>query len=192
MRHTLLTTTAALLGLLLLPHAAQAAPAKAGSWSGSMGFQIGVMGEYEVDVDAPDNTFDASPTLGITPVLEYNLGSNFAVGAEWMFLWIKASDSDGDRDKLWIPHLRARISFPVHPQVEVGAMIGVGMGILLPDKGDDDVALPSYRFAFGGTYEINPQVKAFADVGYLGTTFRRDDNVDFGTALLTAGLLAGF
>lgn len=205
--------TAGLLGLaLMVPSVAAAAgpraedysllgsggDAKGGEpWGASLAVHLGLGGTF----DTEGTEADASPTLGVTPVLERRFGPNFALGFEWMFLWVKGDDYDGDRSKLWAPHVRARISFPVYPKVEVGAMMGVGLGVLLPDKGDTEIAFPSYRFAFGGSYQFAPTVRAFGDIGYMGTAWTtkvqvngkdKDFETKFGTVLVSAGLMAVF
>jgi len=166
-----------------------------GSWGASLLLQLGLGGSFDFD----GGSDDASPTLGVTPVFERRFGPNFALGGEWMFLWVKSSDSDEDRDKLWLPHLRARIAFPVYKNVEVGAMLGLGVGIYLgrDEVGGNAFVFPSYRFAFGGSYAINPAVKAFADFGYLSAAFTqeiagKDIDTEFSTLLLSVGLMAAF
>jgi len=205
--------TAAVLGLaLLVPSLAAAAGPKpedyrllgsAGDakgsepWGATLAVHLGLGGTF----DTEGTEADAAPTLGVTPVLERRFGPNFALGFEWMFLWVKGDDYDGDRSKLWAPHVRARISFPVYPKVEVGAMMGIGFAMLLPDEGDTEFAFPSYRFAFGGSYQFAPTVRAFGDIGYMATRWTTDVKVNdkekefetkFGTVMLSTGLMAVF
>lgn len=189
-----LAAQAELSGPRLLPELGSAGDAKdSAAWGASLALHLGLGGSYDVD----GKSTDAAATLGVTPVLERRLGPNFAVGFEWMFLWTKADDYDGNRTKVWAPHLRARIGFPVYPKVEVGALLAIGLGVVMPDEGDTEIAVPSYRFAFGGSYQFNDQVRAFADLGYLSMTWGqsvldRDIDVTFSTVLLSAGLMAVF
>jgi hypothetical protein len=170
----------------------------------SLAFHLGLGGEFSRD----GHNSSASPTLGVTPVLERRLGSNFAFGFEWMFLWVKDTGSDRSeaRSKLWAPQVRARISFPVWEKLRVGAMLGLGLGLFFApkDDGDFNLGLPSYRFGFGGDYPINDQVRVFADLGYMGISYKglipstktlgQTEEVDssFGTVLFTSGLMAMF
>lgn len=218
MKKTCPISLALLLGLLLgSPRAlagAAASPgerlaAAAGSggdaasapFGASLAFHLGLGGQFDRD----GRTSDASPTLGVTPVLERRLGPNFAFGAEWQFLWVRDDELDGQaRWKLWCPQLRGRISFPIWEGLEVGGMLAIGLGLFFADEeeGGFALALPSYRFAFGGSWPINPQVRVFADLGYQAITYTgerrqpdgKTEEVDsaFGTLLLTTGLMAAF
>ncbi|MBM4321728.1 MAG: hypothetical protein FJ125_17775 [Deltaproteobacteria bacterium] len=212
--HVLVLTIGILLTILPAPvgAAATAEEPAAGAGSGgdvasaapygaSLAFHLGLGGEFDRD----GQTTAASPTLGVTPVLERRLGPNFALGFEWQFLWVREErSSPGSRWKLWCPHLRGRISFPIWEELEVGAMLGVGVGLFFADKeeGGFTLAFPSYRFAFGGSYPVNPQVKVFADFGYQGVSYSGERQLlngkseevpsELGTLLLTAGLMAVF
>jgi hypothetical protein len=177
--------------------AAGSSDASRGDWGASLAFHLGLGGEFDHDGE----TSDASPTLGVTPVLERMFGANFALGFEWMFLWIRDADRGGSRSKLWSPHLRGRIAFPIWEKLEVGALLGVGPGLLWAQKNDGgfNLCLPSYRFAFGASYPINPKVRIFGDLGYLGISYTgevepnsKEVDATFGTVLMTVGLTAEF
>ncbi len=165
----------------------------ASPWGAALNLHLGLGGQFSRDKDHGGDS-DASPTMGVTPALEYRLGTTVSLGGEWMFAWIKEADYDGSRSKLWVPALRGRLSFPVTRELDLGAMLAVGLGILMPAKGDTEVALPAYHFGFGGAYRLNQAAQAYVDAGYMSASFMEDAfsySSKFETFLITIGLVAG-
>ena len=161
---------------------------------GSLEFQLGSLDQMDVG----DQELSASPMLGITPAFEWKLGEVVAIGAEWMFVWVKAEQVE-DRRLTMSPHLRVRMSFPVYDAVTFDAMIAGGLAIW-PEGGDEADGVVgetrfgwSLSFAFGGSYAFNETVAVFANLGYYTTTTYGDDvTASYDSMLLGVGMRARF
>lgn len=176
------------------------APASAlAQYVGSLEFSAGFGGEFESDPDKGDTfTFDAATGFSITPSIEQMLGKSVAIGAEWMFTWVKPDDDrvpDRDRQLIMSPHVRARMSFPIIPKVTFDGMLAIGPTIWTePDGTDEGTNFGwSLRFNFGGSFLFNDSVAAFASLGYYTTTAYTDNaTVNYNAIPLNVGLRGSF
>ena len=182
-----------LLSLLFAPGLANA-----GDFAGSVAFQMGLGGTTEVELENGDTVDDMATSFGITPAIEKMIGRNVGVGGEWGFWWVigDKADDDAERRLIMSPHLRVRMSFPIMDQVTFDGLIGAGPSLWMGNKkaGDDETRFGwSLRFAFGGGYEINDGVFAFANLGYYTSTVYPEDTTQTLSFLpLSVGLRGEF
>ncbi|MCB9524386.1 MAG: outer membrane beta-barrel protein [Myxococcales bacterium] len=161
----------------------------AADFSGGIEFLagFGVGAESEVDGKSVDGS-DAWSAIafGIIPGIDQMLAPSVGIGAEMGFWWFSpdGDNAKGDSQLVLSPHLRARMSFPIVEKVTFDGMLGVGPTIWtsrdveVPGGGNQSTDSRfgwSLRFNFGGSYAINDQVSAFANLGYFTTTTYGDD-----------------
>ena len=173
--------------------------ASAGDFAGSIEFQMGLGGTAETEPEkGPTVDADLATSFGITPAIEKMLGRNVGIGGEWGFWWVIADEAPDETERRLImsPHMRVRMSFPIVKKVTFDGLIGIGPSIWMANKkaGDDETRIGwSLRFAFGGGYEINDGVHAFANLGYYTTTAYPDENtVNMSFLPLSLGLRGEF
>jgi len=141
-------------------------------------FMAGFGGELEADVDnAAGTQNDLATTWAITPWFESPLGKAIGIGPELNFIWLKGDSKQHERRLVVSPHLRVRMSFPIMKHVTFDGFLSAGPSWWTEDDesgagvaGTDNRFGWGLRFGFGGAYEINQTVSAYAHLGYLTTT----------------------
>ncbi|MSP70940.1 MAG: hypothetical protein EXR76_01905 [Myxococcales bacterium] len=141
---------------------------------------------------------DGRLALGIIPGADKMLARVFGIGGEMAFVW--AGDEDDKEARLVVsPHLRARMSFPIVDKITFDGLLGIGPSVWTPVDGVSDAKGGatrfgwSLRFAFGGGYQFNETVAAFANVGYYtSTTYGSDHERNVNSIPLNVGLRAAF
>ncbi len=163
--------------------------------AGSIEFMLGFASDFSLDPDnvspeRPHIKADTGAAFGIIPAIDFPIGSSVvSLGAEWMLVWFPRDH--GDRRLVMSPNVRLRMDFPIIPKVSVGALFAIGPSwwTKVSDPSDDRHVGYGVRFAFGGSYDINPSVQAFAQLGYYySDTFDHNATYEFDTVPLGVGL----
>ena len=157
-------------------------------------FMIGLSNKFD---DGETKEGDGRLALGIIPGADKMLARVFGIGGEMAFVW--AGDDDKEARLVVSPHLRARMSFPIVDKIPFDGLLGVGPSVWTAVDGASDANGRatrfgwSLRFAFGGGYQFNETVAAFANVGYYtSTTYGSDREMNVNSIPLNVGLRAAF
>lgn len=192
-----------------LPGLATAQEEKFKAYTGTLEFSFGFGGTATLEPDEGGDAAkvlgdkkiegDLETTLSITPGLDKMLGKTVGLGLEFGFNWFKGEDAE-KRQLVLTPMGRLRMAFPVYENVTFDGMFALGAGIwtkdedALKDSGLDSTRVGwALRFNFGGSYQFNPSVAAFASVGYMTTTsYGGDLTATYASIPLNVGLRGGF